>query len=349
MSTPSQHGYLDVVMQSHIHGWAAAAGHPARPIVSVNGREVGQVTPNVTRPDLPAHGFPAEAGFNFNMPEPLGREDVLSVTFADGTHLGRSPSTAHQPRLCALFDGIDFGSMAGIELGPLDKPLLSKRRARVCYVDRVSREELVEEFSGALPPEAIREVDIVWRDGSSLAECAPRLDYDFCLASHVIEHAPDTIGWLNETAEVLREGGLLNLAVPDKTRTFDRRREPTTVAQFIGWHMRKIKIPAPEQIFDCTAFATETLDATPRLGDALLMAQSAASGQYLNTHCSVFTQESFRRFMAALAQLRLTPYRCRRFFPTVEGANEFIVSLQKDSQGDPSRLAESFAMQPKAA
>jgi hypothetical protein len=29
MPAPSQHGYLDLVMQSHIMGWAAADGEPA--------------------------------------------------------------------------------------------------------------------------------------------------------------------------------------------------------------------------------------------------------------------------------------------------------------------------------
>src|SRR6185503_15949436 len=70
------------------------------------------------------------------------------------------------------------------------------------------------------------------------AEALPFCDetLDFLLASHVIEHMPDTIGTLWEWARVLRPGGVLFLIVPHKDRTMDVERPCTEVAHHLADH-----------------------------------------------------------------------------------------------------------------
>ena len=55
----------------------------------------------------------------------------------------------------------------------------------------------------------LQTVDVVWTGEGPLSDAVTdRMPYDFILASHVIEHIADVIGWLHELASVLRERGL---------------------------------------------------------------------------------------------------------------------------------------------
>jgi SAM-dependent methyltransferase len=57
---------------------------------------------------------------------------------------------------------------------------------------------------------------------------------DFVIANHVIEHLEDPITALESYARVLRPGGVLYMAVPDKRVTFDRDRPVTEVGHIIS-------------------------------------------------------------------------------------------------------------------
>jgi SAM-dependent methyltransferase len=52
--------------------------------------------------------------------------------------------------------------------------------------------------------------------------------YDFVVASHVLEHIANPLRALNEWKRVLKPGGALLILVPDRRNTFDHRRPFTT-------------------------------------------------------------------------------------------------------------------------
>lgn len=56
----------------------------------------------------------------------------------------------------------------------------------------------------------------------------------FLLASHVIEHMPDTIRALQEWDRAVRSGGIVFLIVPHKERTFDRDRPRTDLRHHLA-------------------------------------------------------------------------------------------------------------------
>ncbi|MBA3780525.1 MAG: methyltransferase domain-containing protein [Nocardioides sp.] len=60
--------------------------------------------------------------------------------------------------------------------------------------------------------------------------------YAWGIASHVIEHIPDLVGWLAQLADVVADDGVLVLAVPDKGYGFDAHRPLTTVGQILAAH-----------------------------------------------------------------------------------------------------------------
>lgn len=113
----------------------------------------------------------------------------------------------------------------GIEIGALGRPLPMPPGARVRYVDRLSAKDMAEHYPAMARKRHVRRPDIV-DDGETLATVADS-SQDFVVANHVIEHFEDPIRFLHNACRVLKPGGILFLAVPDKERTFDRNRPIT--------------------------------------------------------------------------------------------------------------------------
>jgi predicted SAM-dependent methyltransferase len=85
----------------------------------------------------------------------------------------------------------------------------------------------------------IVEVDIV-DDGERLRRVGDG-SVDFVVANHFIEHCEDPIGTIRNHLRVLRPGGRVFMAVPDRRRSFDRARPVT------GWeHVRRDFLQGPE-------------------------------------------------------------------------------------------------------
>jgi SAM-dependent methyltransferase len=59
---------------------------------------------------------------------------------------------------------------------------------------------------------------------------------DFVIANHFIEHTQDPIGAVEAHLRVLRPGGVIYMAVPDKRATFDRERSVTSLQHLISDH-----------------------------------------------------------------------------------------------------------------
>jgi SAM-dependent methyltransferase len=122
----------------------------------------------------------------------------------------------------------------GLEIGPLNRPLHVPARASVRYVDRMEAARLREHYPDL--PHALVEVDVI-DDGETLAT-QPDASADFIIANHFIEHTEDPLGTLENHFRVLRPGGILYLAVPDRRLTFDAARPPTPLQHVIDDHQR---------------------------------------------------------------------------------------------------------------
>lgn len=68
----------------------------------------------------------------------------------------------------------------------------------------------------------------IFCDGSELVSVKDST-YDFVLSSHNLEHFANPVKALKEWKRVIRPSGALILVLPDYKRTFDHRREPTSV------------------------------------------------------------------------------------------------------------------------
>lgn len=234
-------------------------------------------------------------------------------------------------------------SGCGLEIAPLFRPVVPKERYNVYYTDYTSTEALREKNATNVTAHSgiysgLQTLDFVWLPGSSLADSVPAgVVFDYALASHVIEHVPNMIGWLNEILSVLKVGGKLALVIPNKEACFDYYRQPTPVAEFVDAWIRKASKPSPKQIFDCLSLAVVDTDQpgtrsfdlhlpladakrTYTLEQALQYAlNSFRSDEYLDVHCSAFSPESFVEVINTLVELGL-----------------LNVSMSDPNQGEPS-------------
>lgn len=132
-------------------------------------------------------------------------------------------------------------SGSGIEIGALHSPLEVPANAIVQYVDRMTVADLRKQYRELAEYELV-EVDII-DDGETLPSIADA-SVDFIIANHMIEHCQNPIGTIEHHLRVLKPGGILYMAVPDKRYTFDRDRPVTSLEHLIQdakgpeWSMR---------------------------------------------------------------------------------------------------------------
>ncbi len=250
----------------------------------------------------------------------------------------------------------------GLEIGPLCWPVLTKDRADVKYVDHVSRQELLEIYKNdeAVDPDRIPKVDFPL-NGRSLRESIPgNKQFDYIIASHVIEHVPDMVRWLQDMASVLSTGGILSLAIPDKRYTFDIDRQTSTPADVIGAYFDKLTSPSAAMVYDFASnFRTKLNASKVWEGELYLDARAphkhSATGayelclqnqeRYVDTHCYVFTPASFFKLIHSLIELELFDYEVDSFYETAEGAYEFIATLKKTKKA--TSMARKLASIPQ--
>ena len=145
---------------------------------------------------------------------------------------------------------IDVASMSGLEIGPLHNPVVSKDNGHsVFYVDHADTETLRQKYADHTNVHIAIDVDYVW-SGPLREVVGAAAPFDYVIASHVIEHVPDLVTWLDELADVLRPGGVISLVIPDKRFCFDARRRTTDVNELVDAYLAKHTRPSLAQIYD---------------------------------------------------------------------------------------------------
>jgi SAM-dependent methyltransferase len=241
----------------------------------------------------------------------------------------------------------------GIELGPSFNPIAPKKEGyRVEIIDHLSREQLVEKYRGQrVNLENIEEVDFVWQGENYTELTGKRKYYDWIIASHVIEHTPDLIGFLKNCAAILKDDGVLSLVVPDKRYCFDHYRPLTGIAKIIDSHFQKNERPTAgavaEYFINAVAnagniFWSSTAPENFRFIHSLaevqkLMGTVVQEKTYIDVHAWCFVPHSFRLIIQDLFGLGFIPFQELGFYPT-EG-HEFYITLGRQGKGlDRSRL-----------
>jgi SAM-dependent methyltransferase len=240
----------------------------------------------------------------------------------------------------------------GLEIGPSHQPFASKRAGfNVHVLDHLSAAELREKYKKKqVDTSQIEDVDFVW-NGEPYSELIGKSDcYSWIIASHVIEHTPDLLGFLRECESLLSPDGVLSLVIPDRRYCFDHFVPETTTGAVLDAFFEKKKKRTPGQVFDHLAHASRNkgqvgwtvLDGPP---DALAFEFSEVqkevercinSDEYIDGHTWRFTPKSFSNILFNLQGLSLISLTEDVSFPTV--GCEFYVTLRKSNTNSSPRL-----------
>lgn len=268
---------------------------------------------------------------------------------AEGIAVRRSDWRPHSRRTALLTRGADPATQRGVEFGALNHPVVRRADSDISYVDYATTEQLRAYPHGpTIDRAAFVDVDHVWSGTGSLAAVVgDRPPFDYAIASQVIEHVPNVLGWLRGIHEVLRPGGIFNLAIPDRRYTLDARRHPSTLGELAEADLMGFAWPSVRQVFDhcLNALAMAPgepwradldIDRMPRLsgGLALRLAfdqsrEVARTNHYFDSHCWVFTPGSFLELLRGATELGLVPFVLSEFQPTEAGDFEFFATLRR--------------------
>jgi SAM-dependent methyltransferase len=264
-------------------------------------------------------------------------------------HLASHNRTEHTLDRNALLRSFFDQGGVGLEIGPSYNPLMPKASgARVETVDHATASELREKYREAgVDISNIEEVDYVLKGQTLLEGVGKPGHYDWIVASHVIEHVPDLVGFLKDCEVLLKPTGVLVLAVPDKRLCFDALQRCTSTGEALQVHLDGRLRPNPGAIFDAIAYDArrgsshawaKTDYSALRLTGDLAAAKAAfdaaqRTSDYIDAHLWRFTPSLFRLIISDLAAIGAIRLRERAF---AEGViTEFYAALSVDAPGCP--------------
>lgn len=256
-----------------------------------------------------------------------------------------------------LLDHLPLGLGLGLEFGALASPVVPPGTPGIRYVDHVDTAGLRAKYAADPNVDLTRLVPVshVWDGGGeSLARELQGAPVRYVVASHVFEHLPNPIGWLQRLASLLAPGGVVGLIVPDMRYTFDGQRRPSAIPEVLEAWLQDLRRPSIRQVLDHFVHKTQVpqeagaaaLWADPglrqrvarshphllrELGHAGVRAYAGkiAEGEHIDAHCHVFTPDSFTTLMSEIDALGLLPLTLTQVVPTHPGEDDFIAVLTR--------------------
>jgi SAM-dependent methyltransferase len=220
---------------------------------------------------------------------------------------------------------------SGIEIGALHSPFPVPQGARVRYVDRLMTEQLRAEYPdlGNVPLVPVNLVD----DGETLGKLADE-SQDFVIASHFLEHCEDPIGTLRTHLRVLRAGGILLFALPDRRQGVDKSRRATPLDHIVADHERGPEASRTQHYYDWVSLVDVPLG---RVGADQVDAHARAlehHGSSIHFHC--WTRDEFLVQLREIARrydlpVAVSEHRANR--------HEYLVALRRTCRPAPWHVA----------
>lgn len=208
----------------------------------------------------------------------------------------------------------------GIEIGPTFLPLSLLPGVQVKYVDTMSKKDLLKTYPD-LKRRHVVEIDVI-DDGEKL-ERFKKGSLDFIIANHFIEHTINPVKTIIRFLEILKDKGIIFLAIPDRRATFDRERDLTPVEHFIQVYRDSSDPNLYEHYLECVRL----IEKKPE-NEVAERADELIKSKY-SIHYHTFQQENF---------VNIVDYLVKCFYPInlvevenlQDGTDEFIVILQKN-------------------
>jgi SAM-dependent methyltransferase len=226
-----------------------------------------------------------------------------------------------------------------VEIGASYNPIAPKRQGwNTKTVDIGTKSELIEKYrSNGVDLDNIEEVDFVWRDGP-LIDAVPHEYhgiFDAFVASHVIEHQPDIVAFLDCAARLLKESGIVVLVIPDKRFCFDYFRPFALTGDVLASHRAGRIRHSSQTTFNFNAYTVSANGGIAWSQQSLehatfaffvplehaysqfLACDENHTSPYIDMHAWQFTPASFQLLILELARLGITDWRVDQIGPAV--------------------------------
>jgi hypothetical protein len=171
--------------------------------------------------------------------------------------------------------------------------------------------------------------------------------YDVLIASHVIEHLPDPIGFIASAQKLLHpERGVLALAVPDKRWCFDSLKQVSSTGQFLAAHRLGTQRHGPATRFDFSAYSAfndgrsgwgrehltglKLVDTLDRAYQQFESWTDDPAAPYVDCHAWHFTPSSFALLVLEASDVGLIDWRVEWLLP--RSGVEFFARLVRGRQ-----------------
>ncbi|WP_189400814.1 MULTISPECIES: methyltransferase [unclassified Mesorhizobium] len=233
-------------------------------------------------------------------------------------------------RIDELRRNLDKETMSGVEIGPFYSPIVPKnagwKTTVIDFQDGAALRAAARSHAAASirqSEDQIEDVDIVWQGEplDDLALARRPEGYDYFVASHVIEHTPDLISFLQQIERLLRPGGIVSMAVPDMRKCFDMYKPVSGLREVLTAYREKRTRHTPETLLEARALSVNRNGAGAWLAgsDAPLTFAGnfdhawqsypddvkGRDGSYVDAHAWFFTPASFKLLVLELGYMGL--------------------------------------------
>lgn len=212
---------------------------------------------------------------------------------------------------------------SGIEIGGLNFPLNVKQGVNVKYVDRISGEDHLKILSEFTKNEIVK-VDII-DDGETLATIKDN-SQDFVIGNHFIEHTRNPILTIKNALRVLKPGGVIFMAIPDKRYTFDINRDITTLDHLIKDYVEGPDWSEDDHYYD---FVKNTEHGEGKTLEEMNAVIENLKNKNFSIHYHVWDHQSMIEMFCMMINVLKFQFEIQVSLSATKGGNESIFILKK--------------------
>lgn len=238
---------------------------------------------------------------------------------------------------------VDIPNKKGLEIGAFDRPFITPREGLIDYSDYRNTEELKQLAKSAVGHDPKFVVDVTY-DLKQISLSDIPQKYDYIIASHVLEHTPNMIGFLNNIAHLLADNGFAFLMIPDKRYTFDCLKPVTTLGELLENHFNSLDKPSFRQVFNGYYYNrpinasdvwsgkiqdSQSLARVPRDLKEIISKALQSKESYIDSHCNIFTDVHFEDVISELIQGGLLNFSKAEVHKIQPGFLDFLCILHK--------------------
>ena len=181
----------------------------------------------------------------------------------------------------------------GLEIGALHFPASVPANCTVEYCDANSREES-ERIFPELDTTLLVDVDYIVNLDEDRLSAKVRPPYDFVIMNHVIEHVANPVSVIEGLFSIVKNGGLIVIAAPDKEFTFDKPRQLTPLVHLLDEYKKGVTSVDDEHYLD---FIRHVAPDIFNSGNRELLASTLREVRERREHAHVWNSESFIEFL----------------------------------------------------